>query len=333
MNYLGYDAMTLGNHEFDSGPQVLADFIAGTKFLVVSANIDATAEPALNGKIAPYTLVTRGGHKVGIIGLTTPETPSISSPGANIVFKDPAASLQAAADKLKAKGVNKIIALTHLGYTEDVALAGQVTGVDIILGGHSHSFLYSPATPQNFTSPALALTPVGLYPTVVGGPTAARSAAAEPVLVATAYQWGTFLGDLDVSFDPNGVLTAWNGNPIYMSSVVAKDATLDTLLQPYRDAVAVLIAQQVGETTVDLPINVGGRRICRLGECLMGNLVADAMLAKANAFFPDADYQIAFQNGGGLRAPIVTGDVTMGDVMETLPFGNAIATMESRASM
>jgi 5'-nucleotidase / UDP-sugar diphosphatase len=103
---------------------------------------------------------------------------------------------------------------------------------------------------------------------------------------------------------------------------------LDAMLDPYRDAVADLAAQVVGETTVDLLINVGGQQICRLGECLLGNLVADAMLWKANEVEPGANYQIAFQNGGGLRAPILTGDVTMGDVLETLPFGNTIATFE-----
>ncbi len=320
MNYLGYDVMAIGNHEFDSGPAVFADFIEGAKFPVVGANINASADAHLAGKIAPYAVVERGGHKIGVIGITTPETENISSPGPNVKFNAPAASLQAAANALQAQGINKIIALTHVGYSEDLLLAAQVSGVDVIIGGHSHTFLYSPVASQTFSPPNLALTPAGAYPTVRGG--------AAPVLVASAYQWGTFLGNLNVSFDANGVLKTWRGNPIYMSRNVAKDAMLDAKLDPYRAAVANLITTPVGETTVSLPISVGGKRICRLGECLMGNLVADAMLAKANEFFPGANYQIAFQNGGGLRAPIAAGQVTMGDVMETLPFGNAIATME-----
>lgn len=320
MNYLGYDAMAIGNHEFDSGPAVFADFIEGANFPVVGANLDVAAEPTLNGKIAPYAVVERGGQKIGVIGITTPETENISSPGPNVKFNDPVASLQAAANALQAQGINKIIALTHLGYDQDLLAAAQVSGVDIIIGGHSHTFLYSPTTPQSFGPPTLNLTPAGAYPTVWNRE--------EPLLVVSAYQWGTFLGNLNVSFDANGVLKTWGGNPIYMSRNVAKDTTLDAKLEPYRAAVATLITTPVGTTTVDLPINVDGKRICRLGECLMGNLVADAMLAKANEFFPSANYQIAFQNGGGLRAPIAAGQVTMGDVMETLPFGNAIATMD-----
>ncbi len=326
MNYLGYDVMTIGNHEFDNGPGVLATFIAGAAFPVVSSNIDAGGDADLAGKIPPYAVVEVGGHQVGVIGLTTPETANISSPGPNVAFTDPAASVQAAVDELTGMGVNKIILLTHMGYEEDVVLAGQLHGVDVIVGGHSHSFLYNPADPISFAPPTFPqfgpLVPAGNYPTV------APSLADEPVLVVTAYQWGTFLGNLDVSFDPAGVIYEHSGNPIFLGANVAKDAGLDALLNPYRDAVAGLIATPVGETTVDLLIVDGGQQICRLGECLMGNLVADAMLAKANEMEPGANYQIAFQNGGGLRAPLMTGPISMGDVLETLPFGNAIATFE-----
>ena len=326
MNALGYDAMTLGNHEFDSGPGVLASFIDQVDFPVVSANTDASADPDLQGKIPPYVILERGGHEIGIIGLITTDTANISSPGPNVVFTDPFVSLQAAADELTAMGVDKIIALTHMGYDVDLALAEQVSGVDIIIGGHSHSFLYSPRNPISFSPPTFPqfgpLLPVGEYPTVVESP------AEEPVLVITAYQWGTFLGNLDVTFGPGGIVRFFDGNPIFLGADVAKDAELDEALEPYRAAVADLIATEVGETTVDLLIVDGGQQICRLGECLMGNLVADAMLWRANQAEPGANYLIAFQNGGGLRAPILTGTVTLGDVMETLPFGNAIATFE-----
>ena len=326
MNYIGYDAMAIGNHEFDNGPATLASFIAGADFPVLSANINATNEPLLSGLIESYVVLERGGHQVGIIGLTTPDTSNISSPGPNIIFTDMVAALQSAADALAAQGVDKIIALTHVGYDIDLNLAAQVSGVDVFIGGHSHSFLYYPASPISFGPPTFPqfgpLVPAGEYPTVV------ESLNEEPVLIVTAYQWGTFLGKLDVTFDPNGLVAYAIGNPIFMGTTTAKDETLDFMLQPYRDAVADLIATPVGTTTVDLLIVDGGQQICRLGECLMGNLVADAMLWKANEVEPSANYQIAFQNGGGLRAPILAGPVSMGDVLETLPFGNAIATFE-----
>jgi 5'-nucleotidase / UDP-sugar diphosphatase len=328
MNYIGYDAMVIGNHEFDSGPAVLAKFISKSAFPVISANtvIDAAYEPELASLVHPYVILERGGHKVGVIGLTTPDTSNISSPGPNVTFTDSAKALQTSVNQLTKKGVNKIIALTHLGWDVDVDLAKNVTGVDIYIGGHSHSFTYNPAAPISFSPPTFPqfgpLAPVATYPAVV------QDKAGEPVLVVTAYQWGTFLGNLNVIFTPDGKIIYNDRQPDLPRRKCGERSGAGCHAHPYREAVADLIATQVGETTVDLLINVGGQQICRLGECLMGNLVADAMLWMANQAEPGANYQIAFQNGGGLRAPILTGPVTMGDVLETLPFGNAIATFE-----
>jgi 5'-nucleotidase / UDP-sugar diphosphatase len=326
MTALRYDAMSIGNHEFDSGPAELARFIEGVDFPVLGANINIAEGCALEGKILPTAIITRSGEPIGIIGLVTPDTENISSPGPNVSFTAPITAAQAAVAELTAQGVNKIIALTHIGYEYDLELAEAVSGIDIIIGGHSHSFLYTPTHPITFTPPVFPefspLLPAGPYPSVVQSP------AAEPVLVVTAYQWGTFLGHLDVTFNDTGIVTQYDGNPIFLSNNVAKDTNMEALLDQYRPGIASLIATQVGTTTVNLPDRVAGAQVCRLGECLLGNLVADAMLWKANQVEPTANYQIAFQNGGGLRAPIMAGTVTMGDVLETLPFGNAIATFE-----
>jgi 5'-nucleotidase/UDP-sugar diphosphatase len=310
MNALGYDAMTIGNHEFDDGPAELARLIDGADFPVVSANINAEAEPLLAGKIEPSTIITVSGEPIGIVGLTTPETENISSPGPNVVFSDTVTSLQAAVDDLTAKGIDKIIALTHVGYWEDIALAEAVTGVDVIVGGHSHTFLYTPVDGA-----------AGLYPTVVTAPDD------NPVLIVTANEWGRYLGHLDVAFDALGVVSNYAGNPILMSSTtITNDAAVDALLDPYRTEVEALKNTNIGTSTVEIPISVGGRRVCRFGECAMGDLVADAMLWKVNSINPADQYHVAIQNGGGLRAPIDVGPVSVGEVMEVLPFGNTIAT-------
>jgi len=332
MNALGYDAMAIGNHEFDNGPAELARLIDGAGFPVLSANIDVSAEPALAGKIAPSTVVTRSGERIGIVGLTTPEAANISSPGPNVVFKDPATSLQAAVNDLVAQGVDKIIALTHMGYAEDLALAQVITGVDVIVGGHSHTFIYTPTNPVTFTPPLYPqyspLVPAGPYPTVV------NAADGKPVLIATAFQWGTFLGRLDVEFDDDGVVTGYNGNPIYISNAIVKDSTVESIITPtYKTQVIELMNTVVGTTTVDLPLTVGGYRICRVGECLLGDLVADAMLWRINSIDPENQYQIAVQNGGGLRAGINAGPVSVGAILEVLPFGNTLATFEITGTM
>ena len=233
---------------------------------------------------------------------------------------DPVASVQATVDELEDQGIDKIVLLSHLGYDADQALAAAVSGVDVVVGGHSHTFLYDPATAQTFAPPNLALTPAGAYPTVI------ESAADEPVLVVAAFEWGKFLGRLNVNFDPDGIVIGYDGNPIYVSNTIVKDPDIETTLAPYREDVNALMTEKVGEITVDAPLSVDGKRICRLGECLLGNLVTDTMLWQTNTM-GGGDYQIAVTNGGGLRAALLAGDVTYGGVMNVLPFGNTIATM------
>lgn len=326
MNTLGYDAMTVGNHEFDNGPAELARLADGANFPIVSTNLDVSAEPLLDGKIEPYSIVTKGSEQIGIVGVSTPETEEISSPGPNVVFEDPVTSVQATVDTLTGMGVDKIVLLSHLGYEQDLVLATAVSGVDVIVGGHSHTFVYTPTAPIKFYDPEYPqydpLAPAGPYPTVVS------SLDSEPVLVVTAYQWGTFLGRLDVSFDAAGLVAAYDGNPIYLDRDIVKSAAMEAILDEYRPGVETLINTPVGTAAANLLIEASGARICRLGECLMGNLVTDAMLWKANQMDPEGDFQIAFQNGGGVRAPIMAGPVTMGNVLETLPFGNTVATFE-----
>jgi 5'-nucleotidase/UDP-sugar diphosphatase len=319
MNALGYDAMAVGNHEFDDGPSELAKLIDAVNFPVLSANIDASAQPSLTGKLKASTVVTLSGVPVGIIGLTAEETPILSSPGPSVTFGSVVNAAQAQVNLLEAQGINHIIGLTHLGYNDDLALGQVITGVDVIIGGHSHTFLYTPTLPINGDTPA------GPYPTVVTAPDG------NPVLVASAYQWGRYLGDLQVSFTPAGTVESYSGNPIFMTTTIAQDPAVTAILTPtFTVPIEVLRTTGVGTTTQAITGTTGTpTRPCRQGECMMGNLVTEAMLWKINSTLPvSEEYQIAFENGGGLRANIDAGQVTIGEVMEVLPFGNTIATME-----
>ena len=318
MNALGYQAMAVGNHEFDSGPGELRTFIDGVTFPVLSANIDASAEPLLAGKIKRSTVITVGNEPIGIVGLTTSDTPALSSPGPNVVFNNEVASLQSEVNALQAQGINKIIGLTHTGYDVDISLAQVITGVDVIVGGHTHSFLYTPMTTQNTD------VPVGPYPTVV------TATDGSPVLIVTAYQWGRYLGNLNVSFGPTGTVESFSGNPIYMTTTIAQDPVVQGIISPtYNVPLEALRTTVIATSTGPMNLTVGGTRICRTGECELGNLVAEAMLWKVNSTLSITDdYEIAIQNGGGLRAAIDLGPVTVGEVMEVLPFGNAISTFE-----
>lgn len=303
MNLMGYDAMTLGNHEFDNGDDVLASFLEGVEFPVVAANLDASQSATLNGKFAPSVVVEVGGEKIGIIGLVTAETPIIANPGDDLVFSDDYAGVanQAAAD-LAAEGVNKIILLTHTGISVDLPLLEQLAGIDVVLGGHSHT-LYS-NTYQGAT---------GAYPV------RAKSAAGEPIYYAQAGANNVYLGRLDLQFDAAGLITSASGDTILLSRYITPDPDMAALVAELAEPVEALRNTPTGATT-DVLL-VGDRTVCRVEECNLGNVIADAMRAFTGA-------QIAIMNGGGIRADIEPGEITLGEVLTVQPFGNLTATFE-----
>ena len=303
MNKLGYDAMTVGNHEFDDGPEVLRGFMDAVNFPVLMSNADFSAEPLLQGKLLKSTVIERGGEKLGLIGLTPQDTDELASPGPNVVFADPVGAVQAQVDALTAMGVNKIIVLSHSGYHVDKRVAENTTGVDVIVGGHTNTFLSNTSDRAE-----------GPYPTMVGN-----------TAIVSAYAYGKFLGELNVHFDDAGNIIEAKGEPLIMDVAVTQDAPtvarIAELAKPL-DEIRNKIVAQTAE-----PID-GDKGSCRAGECSMGNLVADAMLARV----ADQGVTIAIQNGGGLRSSIDAGEVTMGEVLTVLPFQNTLSTFEAKGS-
>lgn len=299
MNKLGYDAMTVGNHEFDDGPEVLRGFIDSVNFPVLMSNADISAEPLLTDKIAKSTIIERGGEKIGLIGLTPEDTDELASPGKNITFSVPANAVAVEVGRLEAQGVNKIIVLSHSGYDVDLAVAEAVPGVDVIVGGHSNTLL------SNSNSRAS-----GPYPTMVGS-----------TAVVQAYAYGKYLGELNVVFDDDGNLKSAAGEPILIDGNVAEDeasiariAELAGPLDEIRNKVVANTGAAIG----------GDRAVCRSQECELGSLIADAMLDRVK----DQGIDVAIQNGGGIRASIDAGEVTMGEVLTVLPFQNTLSTFQ-----
>ncbi|NVO28331.1 multifunctional 2',3'-cyclic-nucleotide 2'-phosphodiesterase/5'-nucleotidase/3'-nucleotidase [Donghicola sp. C2-DW-16] len=298
MNKLGYDGMTVGNHEFDDGPEVLAGFMDAVQFPVLMSNADVSMEPALKDKLKKSTVIERNGQKIGLIGLTPQDTDELSSPGDKVIFTDPVDAVQGEVDKLTAEGVNKIIVLSHSGYAVDKRVAAETTGVDVIVGGHTNTLLGDMEGAE------------GPYPTVVNG-----------TQILSAYAYGKFLGELNIVFDDEGNIKEAAGAPIIMDAAVTEDeATVARIaeaakpLEEIRNKVVAASAEAID----------GDRNSCRAKECQMGNLVADAMLDRVK----DQGIQIAIQNGGGVRASIDAGDVTMGEVLTVLPFQNTLSTFQ-----
>ncbi|WP_310620934.1 bifunctional metallophosphatase/5'-nucleotidase [Flexibacterium corallicola] len=304
MNALGYDAMTVGNHEFDDGPEVLRGFMDKVEFPVLLANADYSKDSHLAGKLIPSKVMEIDGEKVGLIGLTPADTAELASPGKDVTFSDPIAAAKAEVKKLQAEGVNKIVVLSHSGYDVDKEIAAAVPGVDVIVGGHTNTFL------SNTSEKAK-----GPYPTWVDGPDGSKTA------VVQAYAYGKFLGELNVKFDDSGDIVEAVGEPIVMDGKIAENAELKARVAEMAAPLDEIRNEIVGKTAA--PVD-GDRKSCRAKECEMGNLVTDAVLAATK----DNGTSIVILNGGGLRASIDGGDVTMGEVLTVLPFLNTLSTFQ-----
>jgi 5'-nucleotidase/UDP-sugar diphosphatase len=303
-NDLGIEVMAVGNHEFDDGPEELAKLLEAADFPIISGNTNVENEPILAGKLEGTHVLEIGGEQIGFVSALAEDTDETSSPGENVEFEDTITSLRTQVDALTAAGVNKIIALTHVGYTQDLEIAANVPGIDVIVGGHSHTLLSN-------TEEGAA----GGYPTLVNNPDGVE------VPVVTAYSYGKYLGDLVVTWDDEGNVTSAEGAPILIDASVEPNEEYVARLAELEEPIQELMAEVIGTTTDTLE---GSREVCRVQECSMGNLLADAIL-DATA---EQGASIAFQNGGGIRASIDAGEITMGEVLTVLPFSNTLATVE-----
>lgn len=312
VNKEGYDAMCLGNHEFDIGLDGLVPFLDNLTVPVLDANIDVSGEPRLQGKLQRSLVIERGGEKIGILGVITPRTSFISSPGPTVKFTDVVEATRTEVDNLKAAGAKIIIALTHIGYKADKLLAEAVDGIDVVVGGHSHSFLFTGEQPSTEEIE-------GPYPTVVHGPSG------KTVLIVQAYAWGKYMGILNVTFDENFDVQSWSGSPLLLDATVTRDA--DTLADIERMVVALdeTRTKVVGSTAVKLE---GNREMCRARECNMGNLITDAWIwyhiDKREFNDTWALASIALSNSGGIRTSAEPGTITQGHLLTIQPFGNTI---------
>jgi 5'-nucleotidase / UDP-sugar diphosphatase len=304
LNLMKFDAMTVGNHEFDDGEDALVPFLEMAEFPVLSANVSPNAQSRVGDRIKPSVVLDVGGQKIGIIGAVTNDTPEVASPGPNITIEDDIKTITAEVEKLKAQGVNKIIALTHVGYPRDKELIAKIPGVDVVVGGHSHSLL------SNTDAKA-----EGPYPTMIDNPDGYK------VPVTQAASYSKYLGEFQVIFDDNGVVKEAKGDPIFLDKSIKPDETVLARVKELGGPIEELKLREVSESTDAID---GSRETCRAKECAMGNLIADAILERTK----DQGVTIAIQNGGGIRASIDKGVVTMGEVLTVLPFQNTLATFQ-----
>lgn len=330
MNYMGYDAMTLGNHEFDlgktaEGHQALADFVKNAKFPILTSNVNFSQddklaglykagikENAAGGNIYDGSIIEVDGEKVGIFGLTTETTAGSSSPN-KVTFENYIEEAEKAVAAFEAQGVDKIVALSHLGYnnpvdSNDLLLAATVDGIDVIVGGHSHTELKEATIVDKNKN----------------------GVKKDPTVIVQTGSSSANVGTLDVEFDKNGVVIGY-ANELIKIADQKDDPEAAAILAPYTIGISAVQNQETGGVAVNALPNPrvdkdGNGESVRNSETALGNLVADSMLAQGKLVSPNAT--IALQNGGGVRGPVDQGPITMGDVLTVLSFNNGLYSVD-----
>lgn len=374
MNTVCFDAFALGNHEFDKGDTVLAGFLrriappslGGTSDCTtqpLSAGVQFGASSALHASqagdlVKPSMVIERGGERIGVVGLTIAgKTRASSSPDADTAFEDEVTAAQREIDALTAQGVNKVVLLSHIGYAYDQQVIAQLRGVDVVVGGDSHTLL----------GPSL-LSNLGVGSPAGGYPTQLSDATGSPVCLVQAWEYAQVVGELTVTFDGQGQVTACGGVPhvligdnFQIGGQAATEAQRQTIaaqvassgvlrvttpharasevLTPYVQALegfnqtqVAMVAEEVcsrrvpgGAGSVDYSrssasCNELGHVNQHGGD--VQQLAAQAYLEVTRTHYGGAD--ISLQSGGGARVPLAAGPLTAAQAIAVLPFGNLL---------
>lgn len=306
----------MGNHEFDFGVKTLTPFLEAINFPVINTNLDFSEEPTVK-TVKKSVILEINNHKVGIVGHLTPDTKVLSSPG-NVIFLDIIESLKNETEYLRAAGVNIIIALGHSGYEMDKKIASEVPLVDVVIGGHTNTFLWNGSPPDSEV-------PEDVYPKVI------TQSSGKRVPVVQAYAYTKYLGVLNVTFDDNGEIVNFEGQPIFLDTDVLQDQDVLTLLDTFRPEIDNLDKQVVGTSRVLLDATTNK---CRYTECNLGNMIADSFVYYMASQYSGegwTDTPIGIVNGGSVRTTIDPsirgGNITRGELLGSLPFDNQIISL------
>ena len=305
MNMVGYDAVALGNHEFDYGFEALKKNMENAQFPVLAANVKYNGELAFDDA-AVFT--TPGGTKIGVFGLDTPETATKAHPGKiqGVTFAGGEELYQIAQDMANMlredEGCNYVICLGHLGIDDETAATGnrsidllnKVTGIDVFIDGHSHTVMENKQV-YDAAGKAVTLTQTGSYLANVGKMTIAEDGAITTELISTA----------DVS-----------------------DAAVAATAEAWINDVDAMLGEQIATTDIKFYINdpATGKRRIRMGETNLGDFVADGIYTYFNEV-EQLDCDIAMMNGGGIRTDVDAGKWTFKTCKQISPFGNVACLM------
>ncbi len=297
MNRMKYDAVVLGNHEFDWGMEPLEKMIRSARFPVLSANV-LTRDRASQGRrslingVKPYIIKDVAGISVGILGITTVTTPHITSRDkvAGLVFRSAISTAREYVPRMKQEGAEIIVVLSHQGYSADLKLAGEVPEIDVVVGGHGHSIIKTPGKAGN-------------------------------ALVVQAGSYGRYLGKLTLKVNPA------TGKVIHDRSTYELITVFDDKHEPDRETAEIIekyeskIREKMSRQINTSPVDLTRSRGKSWSDSMLGNAICDSYLKATGA-------QVSIYNPGGIRSDIYRGPVNLEHIYKTLPFDDQLITMD-----
>ncbi|CAG5038708.1 unnamed protein product [Parnassius apollo] len=315
MNMLPHDAHVLGNHEFDNGIEGVVPYLEHLNSKVVTANINDTLEPSIQGLFYPSIVVERDGRRIGIIGVIISTTNVLASTG-RLEFTNEVEAVKTEAEKLHQDGIDIIIVLSHCGLDIDreIALHGG-PHIDIIVGGHSHTLLYNGDPPENSV-----FLPEGPYPVVV-------QQESRRVLIVQAAAHTQYLGEIKLFFDDNGNLLDWEGHPHYIGNEIEQAPDVLAKINKYLPEVSEMATMEIGSSMIHMSSS------CTCSECNLGSFICDAFIDAVVNKAEGSNWNYAHFcviNQGGIRVDMEPGVLTFETVLLSTPFENNVEVFDLR---
>lgn len=290
MSEIGYDAATLGNHEFDKGIPALANMLSGANFPILSSNVRFIGDKKLDQLVKDYIIKEYNEFKIGIIGVTTPDLKTLTTSAPDIEVYDDIKTVKKIVNNIKNK-VNLIVLLSHVGADEDINIAKAIPDIDIIVGGHSHTFINKPIE---------------------------VSGTKHKTIIVQDGEFGINLGSIDLNIKKNEIVS-YKYKIIPVNTCISSDDNIEKDVNLLTKKVEDMAYSIIGvlKTSAETSKNHSDNKLNTAGA-----LVVNAIKSK----FPEVEAVMI--NTGSIRTSLNAGNITYGEIIEFFPFDNVVEIVD-----
>ena len=313
MNQMNYDAVGIGNHDFDGGLPELLNFVQKTNAFVLGANIQFPKNHPLEKSVLPAIVLHKNNRQIGIISLLTSDAKITSAKADDIELLPYVETVSPLIEKLKNQGVDIIILLNHIGTDEDIKLARQLTDVDIIVSAHTHTLLSN--NPQEKDSK-------GSYPLVIPNKNGKNT------LIVSSGIGGHHVGKLTAFFNKDGEIQKFKGDTVKMDNSIEPDTKVNSMISTIQNKVNDILNKKLFTLADKIPLTHDASFCAE--SCYIGEVLTDSLLQGAQKINPNVE--LAFLNSGGIRAGLPKGDITFQHIAQSYPFDSKAVIVKIKGS-